>query len=253
MRTVTLLLLTIGLACAVLWRMIKKNSLLSGPLFRFAVYIPIILGLLFGSLFPTLFGYDGGDSDEIVINLPTEASQDSADETDEQDQEGDDSESEEVNEDEDDMPEKEEKEVTTFSRKDLVTRAHMAKILSVISEETIDESDTDCFSDITDVVEAKYICHAAKQEWVNGYFSGKFKPNKSVSKAEVSIMLSNFLQYELPENLEEDVYKDVSADDWYAKYIYAMKENDAIKEWRKFEPTSDATYGWVEDILKRVR
>ncbi|PIQ76659.1 hypothetical protein COU78_05190 [Candidatus Peregrinibacteria bacterium CG10_big_fil_rev_8_21_14_0_10_49_24] len=104
----------------------------------------------------------------------------------------------------------------TFKPTAHINRAEFLKIV-MESRGKVSEGSR-CFPDVTDEWFAGYVCTAKKEGIIDGYPNGFFKPEKSISFAEASKILS--LAY------EQDVEQ--NSPDWYEPFVRALENSNAI-------------------------
>jgi len=83
---------------------------------------------------------------------------------------------------------------------------------------------TNTFSDVnSDHWAYDAVMRVVEKKWFNGYPSGKFKPDGSITRAEALKVFVVFLGLEISD-VEKSTYYDVDIDAWYAPYIEAGKD-----------------------------
>jgi len=73
---------------------------------------------------------------------------------------------------------------------------------------------------------SEYIVKAKDRGWMNGYEDGTFRPNKSITRAEFSVMLWRALGSPAPQGVSP--FTDVADDIWYGKAVTALYEADIV-------------------------
>jgi hypothetical protein len=63
---------------------------------------------------------------------------------------------------------------------------------------------------------------------VQGYDDGTFKPNQTINRAEFTKILIESSFYGVDESYSDDCFSDVSAEDWFSKYVCFAKEANII-------------------------
>lgn len=120
----------------------------------------------------------------------------------------------------------------------------------IVLEDDIHFDDIDLNDDFYDAV--KYLVHAGI---VNGYDDGKFYPNKTLTRAELTKIIYAAMTYTGEDDGDmddaEDFFEDVMEEDWYAPYInkmYKLNKIDGVGD-KKFEPNNKVTY---EQAVKMI-
>lgn len=98
------------------------------------------------------------------------------------------------------------REAGIFDPQGIVTRAEFAKMLT-IAFDVVDENATYSFTDVnsTDWY-SQYVASATKVGIINGYPDGTFKPNNSISRLEMAVMVGRAAKlkgYTEPANIEQ--------------------------------------------------
>lgn len=142
----------------------------------------------------------------------------------------------------------------TFRPDTTVNRAELMKILVGGQGKNPDpEQFRNCFPDVEEEWFAPYICYAKTAGWVSGYPDGEFKPGQEVNKAEAIKMLINSQGYTIPESIEEDIYVDVPAAEWFAPYIKVAKEKGLLEEiGSMFNPERQMTRAGISENIYRA-
>lgn len=120
----------------------------------------------------------------------------------------------------------------------------------IVLEDDVHFDDIDIDDGFYDAI--KYLVHAGI---VNGYEDGKFYPNKTLTRAELTKIIYAAMIYagEDEGDLEdsEDIFEDVLESDWYAPYInrmYKLNKINGVSD-KKFEPNKKVTY---EEAVKMI-
>lgn len=98
-----------------------------------------------------------------------------------------------------------------------INRAEFLKMLFLADEAKV--SGENCFEDVRNDWFAPYVCAAQNREIVQGYSDKKFHPENFINFAEASKMLANFFELYTARS---------NASGWYAPYVLALEEADAI-------------------------
>ncbi len=140
-----------------------------------------------------------------------------------------------------------------------MTRAEAATIFARLISERNSEEIGIVSSNFKDVDSSSwyssYIAYLEKYDVISGYDDGTFKPDKSISRAEFSVICTRF--YELFADIPisgRNVFSDVEDNHWAAPYIYA----DSNMEWVEgyddgtFRPNNNITRAEVVSIINKV-
>ncbi|MFI3226148.1 MAG: S-layer homology domain-containing protein [Clostridia bacterium] len=120
----------------------------------------------------------------------------------------------------------------TFRGDEYITRAEFATVASRFDE--LVDSQENIFSDVSDTHWAiSYINSAAAKGWINGYEDGTFKPQQSITRAEVVTLINRILSRSadmdfIDENIDEMVtFYDVYSNHWaYGSILEASNSHD---------------------------
>ncbi len=142
----------------------------------------------------------------------------------------------------------------TFRPDTTVNRAELMKILVGGQGKNPDPNQfKNCFPDVSEEWFAPYICYAKTAGWVSGYPDEEFKPGREVNKAETIKMLINSRGLPIPESIEEDIYVDVSATQWFATYIKVAKEKGLLEEiGSMYNPEKAMTRAGISENIYRA-
>ncbi len=93
------------------------------------------------------------------------------------------------------------------------------------------------------------------QNFIIGYPDGSFRPEKMVTRAEVSTMLSRALGFNANVLNHTSPFKDVSAGKWYFRFVKTINVEKLMKgrSQYSFYPNAPATRAEVAAILVRIR
>ena len=98
-------------------------------------------------------------------------------------------------------------------------RINRAEFLKIILESRGTELDGEnCFPDVDDEWFAKYVCTAKKEDIIDGYPDGFFKPERAINFAEASKILSRAYGQSI----------DQYSPDWYEPFVRALETSKAI-------------------------
>ncbi len=89
---------------------------------------------------------------------------------------------------------------------------------------------------------------------INGYPDGTFKPSGTITRAEMSKVLVVAFDIELKNEEAKITFPDVKENAWYAKYVYALVNEGAIKGYEDgtFKPDNEVTLGEIVLMLDRL-
>jgi hypothetical protein len=98
-----------------------------------------------------------------------------------------------------------------------------------------------------------YVATGYNRQIVEGYPDSTFKPANTVNRAEFLKMLLTAMEVPIDKNVTADVYKDVSANSWYAPYVLFAKDKNliVIKE-GKFGPEEGMTRQETAELIYRT-
>ncbi len=121
----------------------------------------------------------------------------------------------------------------TFKPENEINRAEAVKIL--VGALDIDQSDTSLVL-FGDVVESDwffpYVMGAYEADVIQGDSEGLFRPTDTINLAESLKIISEALSIDLPDLAslggEQNVFGDVSVDDWFARYALFARENNIL-------------------------
>ncbi len=141
----------------------------------------------------------------------------------------------------------------SFKPKNSLNRAELLKILVEGTGYSPDETVyKNCFPDVKADWYAKYVCYAKEQGWISGYPDGTFKPSNNVNKAEALKMLLEVFVVDL-QTPEENPFKDVFKNEWYATYIYTAKSMGLLEETgQNYSPGTNITRGQISENIYRL-
>ena len=106
-----------------------------------------------------------------------------------------------------------------------MTRAEFAAIASRFEKLT---EGSKSFADVPDTYwAARYINFAATRGWVTGYSDGTFKPENTITRAEVAAVLCRHATGYTPQGAG-DCFYDVQGDKWYAGVVEWCYHNSIV-------------------------
>lgn len=84
---------------------------------------------------------------------------------------------------------------------------------------------------------APAVVEATNKGWIKGFPNGKFHPEKTLNRAEWATLFSR--AFELDQDAPNVEYKDVPSKAWFARPIFALAENELIRETGNYFHPSD--------------
>ncbi|MEA3304490.1 MAG: S-layer homology domain-containing protein [Patescibacteria group bacterium] len=141
----------------------------------------------------------------------------------------------------------------TFKPSKTVTRAELIKIILLGTQQEVDETISNEFSDVSDQAwYMAYVNNAKKKGIVGGYPDGTFQPEKVVNRVEALKIILETIGVDFPSELT-NLYQDTPADAWFAKYAAYCKENNLIDVHNNtLQPTAGMTRADVAELMYRV-
>lgn len=118
----------------------------------------------------------------------------------------------------------------TFGPENLVNRAEAMKIITVAFGLPLEEVEYEgAYPDVDkEAWFYQYVMSADNEGIVSGYPDGTFKPGQTVNLAETLKMVSLASGLEVPEEVTEDVFLDVTADSWFAPYMKVAQDKNIV-------------------------
>ena len=136
------------------------------------------------------------------------------------------------------------------SSSDSLTRAMFAKMLVEGMGADISDSGTDCFLDVVDHWGANYICYLVDQGIFNGYVDGTFHPDDTLNRAEAAMAIVS--AYGLAILDDEQVFADVTGDEWYYSSVTTLGALGVPSTKYKFYPGYNLSVGraqlWFDNL-----
>ena len=140
----------------------------------------------------------------------------------------------------------------TFKPDEVVTRAEALKFILEGIDAGIEISDLS-FNDVSGGDWFyKYVSTASLRAIVSGYDDGSFKPGNVVTRAEFMKILLTAIDANLPGSLNEDPFKDVAEDDWFAPYFQYAKDENIIDSGLRAWPMAGMKRSDVAEAMYRV-
>ncbi|MDR1101806.1 MAG: S-layer homology domain-containing protein [Clostridiales bacterium] len=149
----------------------------------------------------------------------------------------------------------------TFQPGRAITRAEMVKLLATMSGDEIEGKETFLDVSLNDWF-AKYVAWAENTGIVNGYDGSLFAPGQTVTRQEIAVIITRYLDYKgiaLPEtsaNFEFADKTDIGA--WALEAVEAVQKNGLMEgvinaqNTHSFNPTAGATRAEAVVILFRL-
>lgn len=139
-----------------------------------------------------------------------------------------------------------------FSPNGSLTRAQAAMIISRIDLGKDPVGEFSSFSDVDqEMWHADAVGYMEKNNYISGYKDGTFKPNKKISRAEFSALVSRYLNLDMPGDI---TFRDVKTTDWYYNPIAQMVSGGYMngKSKNKFDPDKAITRAEALSVLVKV-
>ena len=139
----------------------------------------------------------------------------------------------------------------SFQPERTVNRAEFLKMmLDTIGFSPIGLEFYACFSDVFNQWFAPYVCVAKRNQWVEGYSDGSFRPESTVNRAEAVVIAQRILQ--LSDGNERSAFTDIPEDSWFSSAVFALAQNDLLPfTGRLFSPASGMQRAEVAGLLDR--
>ncbi|WP_331377423.1 S-layer homology domain-containing protein [Alkalihalophilus pseudofirmus] len=139
-------------------------------------------------------------------------------------------------------------------RKFLATAVTAAVIVPTVGPMATVEASAPQFTDLVEGKTTGYsdILELAGKNIINGYSDNTFRPNESINRQHVAVLLNRTLDLEVPENIEAVLskYEDVDASHRYAKEIAAVTHaNIFTGSHGKFMPNDDIKRHQMATVL----
>ena len=137
----------------------------------------------------------------------------------------------------------------TFKPDKKLNRAEAVTLLMRLKEITPSEGISQTsFSDVPrNVWFTSAVIEATNRGWIKGFPDGKFYPEKNLNRAEWATLISR--AFDLTQEAPNAEYKDVPSQAWFARPIFALAENELIREtgnhFQPDQPVSRADAAWI--------
>jgi murein DD-endopeptidase MepM/ murein hydrolase activator NlpD len=140
----------------------------------------------------------------------------------------------------------------TFKPEKVVSRAEAIKMIFGAFKMKGNENIDTPFSDVP-LGEwfSPFILAAYDLEIVDGYSDGRFKPEKSVTRAEYFKIFLNSGDIILETTAKADPFDDTEKTQWFAPYAEFAKEEDLLTFGKNFQPSKEITRGEVAETIYR--
>ncbi|PKL36639.1 hypothetical protein CVV38_01915 [Candidatus Peregrinibacteria bacterium HGW-Peregrinibacteria-1] len=143
----------------------------------------------------------------------------------------------------------------TFKPDVLVNRAEAIKMVALAFALSPSGSEVRAFPDVrsTDWF-YDFVMKAASRSVVSGYNDGSFKPGQTVNFAESLKMALLAGEFQVPDSVSSDVYRDVRSSDWFAGYFVFGRDNNIIQSnlEGKVVPDKLMSRGEIAEVVYRM-
>lgn len=132
----------------------------------------------------------------------------------------------------------------TYKPHDTLKRAELLKIIMNVAGKTVDETNTSCFSDVSESAwYAKYVCSWVQQWITKWYEDATFRPGWTITFIEALAFSFRTFSIEL---------EDEGVEEWYEKYIsFAHRHNIVPKH--SFTSHTLVSRGQAAEIISRIK
>lgn len=148
----------------------------------------------------------------------------------------------------------EENGVVQFRPDNTITRAEVAKILTVLDGDfDINKTYANKFSDVHDGTwYQNYINFAVEKNYISGDENGLCRPEDMISRAEFASIIARYINIEPLDG--EDKFTDIARLDWCKKYINALAEKGIVTGYEndEFLPDNKLTRSEAVAIINRI-
>lgn len=138
----------------------------------------------------------------------------------------------------------------TFKPDHTVNRAEFAKLLVQGLFPNENKGEGYCFPDVTNQWYAPYVCAMKRLGWVAGYRDGKFKPERTLSRAEGLKIVMTSLYVPLDSTI--DLPPGVPQNAWFSPYVREAIERGVLLE-ATFMPQASSTRADAAVWMYRAR
>lgn len=148
----------------------------------------------------------------------------------------------------------EENGVVQFRPDNTITRAEVAKILTVLDGDfDVNKIYANKFSDVHDGTwYQNYINFAVEKNYISGDENGLCRPEDMISRAEFASIIARYINIEPLDG--EDKFTDIARLDWCKKYINALAEKGIVAGYvnDEFLPDNKLTRSEAVAIINRI-
>ena len=148
----------------------------------------------------------------------------------------------------------EENGVVQFRPDNTITRAEVAKILTVLDGDfDVNKTYANKFSDVHDGTwYQNYINFAVEKNYISGDENGLCRPEDMISRAEFASIIARYINIEPLDG--EDKFTDIARLDWCKKYINALAEKGIVAGYvnDEFLPDNKLTRSEAVAIINRI-
>ena len=144
----------------------------------------------------------------------------------------------------------------TFKPGRVVTRAELAALLVKAKSLPASSTYNGGFSDVPkDFWAAQYIKASVDAGYLSGRAARKFEPNKAATRAEAVAALIKFDNAQIPLNLVEGPFPDMTAKEWSSRYVAAAKDSGMLGylQGQNFEAKRPVTRAELAELLANTK
>lgn len=136
-----------------------------------------------------------------------------------------------------------------------MTAAMAATAFAATTPQQVADAQETSFTDVdTSNDHFENIERAVERGYVQGFPDGTYKPQHDITRGQIATMLTRALQLDVEENIEEDVFGDVSANNYFAPVVKAISDagimNGVSSE--EFAPARDLSREQMATIIVRA-
>ncbi len=142
----------------------------------------------------------------------------------------------------------------TFKPANVVSRVEALKFIEKGTNQVLMVTGNIPFKDIKNGQwYTQYVLTAFTNNIVSGYLDRTFKPNNTVTKAELLKMLLNSMNILPSTDIAVDPYSDVPKDSWFAPYVQYSKDKNLVDSTSSFfNPSTGMTRAEVAQVIYRT-
>lgn len=126
-----------------------------------------------------------------------------------------------------------------YNGKQDITRAEFVKMLvRALSCHYVSSNIESIYTDVGENAwYTEYINFATENGWIDGYEDGTFRPHEPITRADAIRAIALAIQLDVPDDISDTKFVDVSSTNEYAPYVYAMNDLGVIS------PQNDYIFG----------